>query len=550
MKEIQTRGNNMFDPTNNNFYNPLLNQNSYPDIQEFQPSSNNGMDPQLPYLSNSPYPVSQPPSTYSNTYSPNDLVNRNNNLYAEGGEVRKSKKKKEGNNPYAILAELIRQQGGEEDVVLAHINPLEEQMLANLSGGRKINPKTGLPQYGFFNKPGKWFKSIAGGLGGAILGNLLLPGAGGAIGGALGNAAGEAARGRKNYGMAALKGAGIGAGLPSLASSLGSGANALGANNVGSYLSNYGNQNAILPALGRLTGMSNLSGTSSSAMNPAAYLASIGSNVNSSYPQNVTSSVPDNRSFLEKLTSKTSDFLTEPSNLLTTGVLASSLMNRPKKQSPESLAREQKRYQNALMLTPEELRQKEAFLLAEEQMKRRINRNKFLPEERLNIDPLYVKTSDPQEYRRTNKWLNYYNNPQFAGAPLVMKKGGSVPSFEMLGIDVAPSHREGSYYLQGNGGGQDDDVPVRLPEKSYIIDASTVADLGDGNSIGGAQKLNAWLSNGEVGIPPQSVARLGKGNIEAGTKTLDQLVKNIRQHKRGGSIKLPPKAKSLSAYMR
>lgn len=542
----------MFDPTNNNFYNPLLNQDRNPDIQDFQPSLNNRMDPQLPYLSNSSYPVSQPPSTYSNTYSPNDLVNRNNNFYAEGGEVRKSKKKKEGNNPYAILAELIRQQGGEEDVVLAHINPLEEQMLATLSGGRKINPKTGLPQYGFFNKPGKWFKSIAGGIGGAVLGNLLMPGLGGVIGGALGNAAGEAARGRKNYGAAALKGAGIGAGIPSLSSALSSGANALGATNVGSYLGNYGNKNAILPALGRLTGMSGLSGTNSSYATPAAYLASTVSspNVNPSSPHSSNPGIPDNRSFLEKLTSKTSDFLTEPANLLTTGVLASSFLNKPKKQTPESLARDKKRYENALMLSPEELRQKEASLLAEEQMRRRIQRNKFLPEERLNIDPVYVRTSDPEEYRRTNKWLNYYNNPQFAGAPLVMKKGGSANPSKSFEMEIIEEPRSLSYFLEGIGGGQDDDVPRGLRPKSYIVDASTVSDAGDGNSMAGAEKINAWLSNGEVEIPPESVARLGKGNIDTGTKILDQLVKNIRKHKRGGSTKLPPKAKSLSAYMR
>lgn len=537
----------MFDPANtnnNNFYNPLLNQNSnindYPDTQGYESPSNNGMDQQSPYLSNTP-------STYSDTYSPNDLVN-SNNLYARGGQVRKTKKKKEGNNPYAILAEMIRQQGGDEDVVLAHINPLEEQMLKVLSGGGRINPQTGLPQYGLFNKPGKWFKSIAGGIGGAVLGNLLMPGVGGVLGGALGNAAGEAARGRKNYGSAALKGAGIGLGIPSAASALGSGANALGTQGTGSFLGNYGNQNAILPSLGRLTGMSSLTDANpSSAASPANYLSSMSGN--SPSPQNGNPGVPDNRGFLEKLTSKTSDFLTDPMNLLTTGVMASSFLNKPKKQTPESLARDKKRYENALMLSPEELRRKEEYMLAEEQMKRRIHRNKFLPEERLNIEPVYTRTSDPEEYKKTKKWLNYYNNPQFSGASLVMKKGGSaIPnkSFEMEMIE-APQGL--SYFLGGSGGGQDDDIPMRLPENSYVIDASTVSNLGDGNNKAGVQKIEAWLSDGEVGIPPQSVAKLGRGNITTGTKILDRIVKNVRKHK-GGSTKLPPKAKSLADYMR
>lgn len=535
----------MFDPANNNnnFYNPLLNQqnsniNNYSDISP----TNNGMDQQYPYLSNTPSAIPQTSSTYSNTYSPNDLVN-SNNLYASGGQVKKTKKKKEGNNPYPLLAELIRQEGGDEDVILAHINPLEEQMLKVLSGGGRINPKTGLPQYGFFNKPGKWLKSIAGGVGGAVLGNMLMPGVGGVLGGALGNAAGEAARGRKNYGAAALKGAGIGLGIPSAASALGSGANALGMQGTGSFLGNYGNQNAVLPSLARLTGMSSLAAANS----PTNELSSVVGQ--SAANQNGNPAVPDNRSFLEKLSGKTSDFLTDPANLLTLGVTASSFLNRPKKETPESRASAEKRYQKALMLNPEELKQKEMALLAEEQMKRRIQRNKFLPEERLNIDPVYTRTSDPEEYKKTRKWLNYYNNPQFSGAPLVMKKGGMATSPKSFEMDIIEAPQGLSYFLGGNGGGQDDDVPVRLPENSYIIDASTVSNLGDGNNRAGFQKLDAWLSDGEFGIPPQTVAKLGKGNLGMGTKILDRVVKNVRKHK-GGSTKLPPKAKSLLDYMR
>jgi hypothetical protein len=37
-------------------------------------------------------------------------------------------------------------------------------------------------------------------------------------------------------------------------------------------------------------------------------------------------------------------------------------MNRPKKETPEKRARDEKAYQKGLMLTPEELKQKEAML--------------------------------------------------------------------------------------------------------------------------------------------------------------------------------------------
>ena len=74
-------------------------------------------------------------------------------------------------------------------------------------------------------------------------------------------------------------------------------------------------------------------------------------------------------------------------------------------------------------------------------------------------------------------------------------------------------------YLNGYSGGQDDDINAKLSDGEYVIDASTVSDLGDGNNANGAKKL-------------------------------DQMRRNIREHKRGGSIKMPPKAKSLLSYMR
>jgi hypothetical protein len=77
----------------------------------------------------------------------------NNLPYAEGGMVKESKKKKKDvNNPYISLAEMIRQQGSGEDSILAHINPLEAAMLQEMGGSGTTNPITGLPQFGFFQK--------------------------------------------------------------------------------------------------------------------------------------------------------------------------------------------------------------------------------------------------------------------------------------------------------------------------------------------------------------------------------------------------------------
>lgn len=46
-------------------------------------------------------------------------------------------------------AEELRQQGRNGDTILAHINPTEAKMLEAMGGSGTINPKTGLPEYGF-----------------------------------------------------------------------------------------------------------------------------------------------------------------------------------------------------------------------------------------------------------------------------------------------------------------------------------------------------------------------------------------------------------------
>ncbi len=74
-----------------------------------------------------------------------------------------------------------------------------------------------------------------------------------------------------------------------------------------------------------------------------------------------------------------------------------------------------------------------------------------------------------------------------------------------------------SRYVAGDTGGQADAIPAKLSDGEYVVDASTVADLGDGNN-------------------------------EAGAKVLDQMRGRVARHK-GRKRVVPPKAKSLNAYM-
>lgn len=57
-------------------------------------------------------------------------------------------------------------------------------------------------------------------------------------------------------------------------------------------------------------------------------------------------------------------------------------------------------------------------------------------------------------------------------------------------VPVNGPSRGGDPMLRGGDGGQDDTVPALLSHGEYVWDATTVADIGDGNSEAGAKKLD------------------------------------------------------------
>ena len=455
---------------------------------------------------------------------------------------------KKGGKVNARMANQLRQFGEGEDKILAHINPLEAKLLNDLFGS-DLNPVTGLPQFGLFNRPGKWLKSVVGGAGGAILGNMLLPGIGGVIGGALGGAAGSAVRGRKDLGAAALRGGLTGAMLPTAAGLLGSAASGMGMSGTGAALSQYGTTNAILPSIG----MGRAAASGGGFGGPAAggtVLSSAASAPTPVYPNvsnALVSGAPQTakEDFLSALGRKSGDFLTDPKNLLTLASTGSQFFNRPKEKTPEQLASERKRFEQGLLLTPEEFQAQEAQTLELERAKRRIQRNKFLPEERFaSLDPIYARANLPEERQGKGRWVEYYDNAEFEGRPIPLKEGGNPLRSK---AEIEENYLSG--LIKGSGGGQDDDVPAMLPKNSYIINASTVADIGDGNTEAGANKIHALISDGEFFISPNKVRALGKGSVSKGVKSLDKMVKNVRKHKTGG-VHLPPKAKPLKTYIK
>lgn len=124
--------------------------------------------------------------------------------------------------------------------------------------------------------------------------------------------------------------------------------------------------------------------------------------------------------------------------------------------------------------------------------------------------------------------------------------------------------------IRGTGKGQQDNIPKNIKENSFIIDASTVSDIGDGSSEGGFKELNnyfdripshptrekkggfirALVSNDEFEVRPDQVTALGGGSNQKGAKILEHMIKQIREQKRTSGNKLPPKSKPINSYLR
>jgi hypothetical protein len=74
-----------------------------------------------------------------------------------------------------------------------------------------------------------------------------------------------------------------------------------------------------------------------------------------------------------------------------------------------------------------------------------------------------------------------------------------------------------------------------------------VTGAGDGQS----DSINAKLSDGEYVIDADSVAALGNGSNKAGAQQLDKMIQNLRTHKRSAPAhSIPPAAKAPHQYMK
>ncbi len=485
------------------------------------------------------------------------FVQEQANQFKRGGRSRKASKKS-----LRSLADVIASKGRHGDTMLAHINPEEAMLLKAAGGSGTINPETGQPEFflrgvrNFFKNPGKTigktFKNPKRTIADAISTAAAI--FGGPVGGAIGGGIRSMLREDDDLLGGILRGAGYGYGAPHAAALAARGLGAVGAQTASNALANYATTNAssLMGNVGANLGATNVQAPmfvdkilgKEGAVSPSlAQKIGLGVSAGSEAPTdprartreelsslstNELADMANRTKYLDALapvqksfTDKTMDFLSQPQTLMNLGSIGLNAYNsaqmakeaKKAKQaereynSPKAVAARNREYQKAMKLTPEEIAENNSYLHLL-QGKYDANFNPYA----INTHGKYRIEHTPEEAQRTGQWFSYTDKPP------VYAEGGPVRG--ILEVIQSPTMQiTESRFVGGDTGGQDDKIPAMLSDGEYVIDASTVADLGDGNSKKGADKLDA-------------------------------AVKNIRKHKRGGTLKLPPKAKPIVEYIK
>ena len=399
-------------------------------------------------------------------------------------------------------------QGGDSELV--HVNRREKEMLHRMGGAGTINPNTGLHEY-------KGIGSLIGAVLPAAL-SIILPGVGTAIGGALGSIVGGVGETAASIlggaaigaGASALTGGnpiqgalmgGVGGGLggvvgDQLGLGNGAGASAAGGSLVGAGANAVTGQNPVQGAVsGGLAGLlSNRPSNAVLAQNatPAGTgwgvsssdtPAGTGWGVSSSdtpagtgwdAPSSATTTANPAGSYQFNPKTNAWDFVQKKSNL--TGQILGGLQvasglygalgGGQQQQQQPTLSAQQQAYNNR-------------------------------PNTSWDMGKLQRAAS--AQGMTVNQFISQ-NMGALNGGTYNMAKGGL-------------SSLAG--YADGGGSGRDDTIPAKLSDGEYVMDAETVALLGDGSSKEGARRLDAMRSQ----IRKQKGTALAKGKFSPDAKS-------------------------------
>jgi len=139
---------------------------------------------------------------------------------------------------------------------------------------------------------------------------------------------------------------------------------------------------------------------------------------------------------------------------------------------------------------------------------------------RHRLRPDLIQSTLPQPPRPSTAGPSPFNRAE--GGPVGLMRGGypelygasKMPMRQMF--DSGGENFVGSDYSAGSG--RADDVNAKLSAKEYVIDAETMALLGDGNPDHGAQKMDQMRAN----IRKQKGAALAKGKFTPKAKSAQE----------------------------
>jgi len=110
-------------------------------------------------------------------------------------------------------------------------------------------------------------------------------------------------------------------------------------------------------------------------------------------------------------------------------------------------------------------------------------------------------------------WLTYATRPELSFFDYVKGRRGMAEGGSLAEEHGGQSHRT-EFAVNGPGAGRSDDIPAVLSDGEYVIDAETVALLGDGSNKAGAKKLDDL----RVKVRKHKGQKLTKGRFSANAK--------------------------------
>jgi len=425
------------------------------------------------------HPLSNDAADSSWRGSPMSMFAKGGRVGAKPFEIKVPKEhiEKMAKGGLAGQAKNVADAGVGGDTMVIHINKDEYQKLCKEWGEPTINPHTGLPQFTPFYKQ-SWFAPVAA-IASAVAAPFLAP----IVGGALGLEAGatflgaNAANVATGAGLGALTGALSGGGKGALTGGLLGAAAPVAMNAITGSTGLFGSGttdssgNSVLPSWlgGGETAAPHQTGVDVGVPTPTprptgSELAGLGGTEGSSWAQPAAQGPGG---FLSTLT--------KPSVLIPAGILGAMAL---------SGGGGQQAMPAATAGTP---------VSTDPNMTKRLDTT---PLNRARIQP-------PIDYYNYGKMpeQSFYAPEQTQQPTVAAARGGPL-----------------SRYVEGGGTGRSDSIDAKLSDGEYVIDAETVALLGDGSSKAGAAKLDQFRAN----IRKQKGKALSQGKISPDAHSPDR----------------------------